>query len=95
LSPFIFKKGVCFIEGYFDIEFQTNKRSIMCDLDETTPEERLKEVAKIMARGYLRLKKRTPYLPELATEDRQNPDIHVPQDIRVKKESSAVYQERT
>lgn len=63
--------------------------------EEMTIEERFKEVAEILARGYLRLKKRTPYLPELATENRQNPDIHVPQDIRAEKESSTVYRETT
>ena len=30
----------------------------------------LKELAEILARGYLRLKKRTPYIPELAEENR-------------------------
>ncbi len=60
-----------------------------------SPRERLEEMAEILARGYLRLKKRTPYLPELATEDRQIPDIHVPQDTQAEKESSAVYRETT
>ena len=55
------------------------------DPEEMTIEECFKEVAEILAMGYLRLKKRTPYLPELTTEDRQNPDIHVLQDSRSEK----------
>jgi hypothetical protein len=61
----------------------------------STPQARLKELAEILARGYLRLKKQTPYLPELSKEERQDPDIHVPQDTRSEKESSAVYRETT
>ncbi len=53
--------------------------------EEMTIEERFKEVAAILASGYLRLKKQTPYLPELTTEDRQNSDIHVLQDTLAKK----------
>ena len=65
------------------------------DPKEMTIEERFKEVSAILAAGYMRLKKRTPYLPELTAEDRQNPDIHVPQDTQAEKESSAVYRETT
>lgn len=35
------------------------------DPEEMSPEKRLREVAAILALGYLRLKKQTPYLPEL------------------------------
>lgn len=66
------------------------------DPKEMTSEERFKELAEILARGYLRLKKRSPYLPELASDTAQQPDLpDPPVHMPVSKESSAVYQETT
>ena len=64
------------------------------DPKEMTPEERFKEVSAILAAGYLRLKKRTPYLPELTSDASQQPDLpDPPVHMPVSKESAAVYQE--
>ena len=57
------------------------------DPREMTPEERFKEVSAILAAGYLRLKKRTPYLPELTS------DAPLKDNVQTDKESSAVYRE--
>ncbi len=57
------------------------------DPKEMTMEERLKEVSAILATGYLRLKKRTPYLPELTS------DAPLKNNVQTDKETSAVYQE--
>ncbi len=59
------------------------------DPKEMTMEERFKEVSAILAAGYLRLKKRTPYLPELTS------DAPLKNNAQTDKESSAVYRETT
>ncbi len=66
------------------------------DPEEMTPEERFKEVAAILAAGYLRLKKKTPYLPDLDSDNQKSADVHNPHlSTPVSKESSAVYRETT
>ena len=66
------------------------------DTEEMTPEERFKEVAAILATGYLRLKKKTPYLPDLAFDNQKSVNIHDPHlSTPAGKESSAVYRETT
>ncbi len=57
------------------------------DPKEMTTEERFKEVSAILAAGYLRLKKRTPYLPELTS------NAPLKDNVTADKETSAVYQE--
>jgi hypothetical protein len=42
---------------------------------EMSPEERLKEVATILARGYLRLKKRNACLASASVESLEEPDV--------------------
>jgi hypothetical protein len=66
------------------------------DPEEMTPEERFKEIAAILAAGYLHLKKRTPYLPDLVSDitqeaDLPDPPVHMP----IGKETFPVYQETT
>ena len=54
------------------------------------------EVAAILAAGYLRLKKKTPYLPDLTFDNQKSVDVHdLHLSIPVSKESSAVYRETT
>ena len=56
----------------------------------------LKELAEILARGYLRLKKRTSYIPELTTETRQQSEVHDRHlHASAGEDSSPVYRETT
>jgi hypothetical protein len=43
---------------------------------EMSPDERLKEVATILARGYLRYKKRTACFAGAPAESSEEPDVH-------------------
>ncbi len=48
------------------------------DPEEMTPDERLQEIAGILAIGYLRLKKQTPCLANIASGEQQEAGSHIP-----------------